>query len=544
MASSPAEIQEIAKAEYCKSGGLAQMIKNALFSQKARRKLILEFTTKNSHVKQSIDAEEFSRFEENVRIAQLDLEALMQKRMERMSKEFHVPLVSKRSKTNQKLFLIERDGKTDINISTGLEKCFKISDESITATGFYSDEDLFEAISKTQLRKFTDNESVLFSNIWSTCNSSFQTLTVEDFQFQFAELGPTFCHFGADDEGDDESFEIRMNQAAEKIFEMKSTEHARRLAKQGFSATIRAQMWTLIIHSDLTLDIRQYAREQCCHLKAQISRYKLLTDIVIVNAAKECKDDDNYFVFEEMIQEILLLFSQDEWVRENTANSKENIPDEVMKAEVRNKMKGKWGIPPKAYPPNGIVPFCNLPNYAMIVTFLFQNLDSAYIMFRELYSRYFFNLHTISTHSNGIMSLCVTFETLLKQLDPILYLRLTHDMACPPITYAFRWLMLGFVGVLDSEQVLILWDRILGYDRMEILSAVAAAIFVFRREKLMSTKSEHDIEIALSDLAMIKVIPLIQHYFFLRKTQADNLQDEWQMFTTALHSENDDKEHD
>ena len=74
----------------------------------------------------------------------------------------------------------------------------------------------------------------------------------------------------------------------------------------------------------------------------------------------------------------------------------------------------------------------------------------------------------------------------------------------------FKWLMRGFSGHLHPEQLLILWDLILGYDSLEILSLLAIIILSFRKESLMQVSSIESIEAVLADLSSIKVLPLIQ----------------------------------
>jgi hypothetical protein len=39
-----------------------------------------------------------------------------------------------------------------------------------------------------------------------------------------------------------------------------------------------------------------------------------------------------------------------------------------------------------------------------------------------------------------------------------------------PIKIVFKWLMRGFSGYLASSQLLELWDRVLAYNSLEILS--------------------------------------------------------------------------
>lgn len=70
--------------------------------------------------------------------------------------------------------------------------------------------------------------------------------------------------------------------------------------------------------------------------------------------------------------------------------------------------------------------------------------------------------------------------------------------------------MRAFSGHLQPQELLILWDLILGYDSLEILSLLAIIILSFRKESLMQVSTIENIEAVLADLSSIKVLPLIQ----------------------------------
>lgn len=74
----------------------------------------------------------------------------------------------------------------------------------------------------------------------------------------------------------------------------------------------------------------------------------------------------------------------------------------------------------------------------------------------------------------------------------------------------FKWLMRAFSGHLPPQQLLILWDLVLGFDSLEILSLLAVIILSFRKESLMQVSYIENIEAVLADLSSIKVLPLIQ----------------------------------
>ena len=51
---------------------------------------------------------------------------------------------------------------------------------------------------------------------------------------------------------------------------------------------------------------------------------------------------------------------------------------------------------------------------------------------------------------------------------------------CVPVCrlrIAFRWIVRAFSGYLSTDQLLILWDRILGYDSLEIVAGTGCHVF-------------------------------------------------------------------
>lgn len=70
--------------------------------------------------------------------------------------------------------------------------------------------------------------------------------------------------------------------------------------------------------------------------------------------------------------------------------------------------------------------------------------------------------------------------------------------------------MRAFSGHLPPQQLLTLWDLVLGFDSLEILSLLSIIILSFRKESLMHVTTLENIEAILADLSSIKVLPLIQ----------------------------------
>ena len=151
--------------------------------------------------------------------------------------------------------------------------------------------------------------------------------------------------------------------------------------------------------------------------------------------------------------------------------------------------------------------------YVAPLCYVYNEPAVLYFMFRTMYTRYFFHLHTLSSHPQGIVSLCLHFESLVQTHEPTLFLHL-KTIGVQPLRLAFKWLVRAFSGYLASEQVLLLWDRILAYDSLELLPVLAAAIFSFRKTNLLQVQTYNAAEAILVDLLTIEVVPLIQLFLF------------------------------
>ncbi|KAJ3258460.1 hypothetical protein HK103_003582 [Boothiomyces macroporosus] len=102
-------------------------------------------------------------------------------------------------------------------------------------------------------------------------------------------------------------------------------------------------------------------------------------------------------------------------------------------------------------------------------------------------------LHIPCNKKGSILYLSILFENVFKEHDAQLFFHLSHNLDCSPLEIAFKWILYAFVGILDCDQVLLLWDRIIGYDSLDILSLTAVAIFDFRRDFLLNCKSRSEV---------------------------------------------------
>jgi hypothetical protein len=79
-------------------------------------------------------------------------------------------------------------------------------------------------------------------------------------------------------------------------------------------------------------------------------------------------------------------------------------------------------------------------------------------------------------------------EALLWQTTPVLVRHLAA-MDVNAAQIGFSWCYSGFVSLLPPTQVLMLWDRLLGYMDLTLLPILAVSIFMFRSETLLSVSA-------------------------------------------------------
>lgn len=166
------------------------------------------------------------------------------------------------------------------------------------------------------------------------------------------------------------------------------------------------------------------------------------------------------------------------------------------------------------FPPSGVIPFQGLSLYVAPLCYLYTEAETAYFVFRQLYCKYFCLLHTFSSHSEGLIAQCKQFEELVSTQEPRLFYHMAVTLNCPPLKIAFPWIVTAFSGYLEVEEVLLLWDRIIGFDSALIVSLLAAAIFVFRKEQILEAKSAEEAQELFQDGNKLRVVPLLQHFLF------------------------------
>lgn len=250
-------------------------------------------------------------------------------------------------------------------------------------------------------------------------------------------------------------------------------------------------------------DVTQKEIDYYAQLTESLNKWELALDDLLQADIIEFCNDDKYFIFQDIIEQTIFPFFRDRQVME-MIKSRPHAP--IVGIAGTDRIVG-------AYPPAGLLPCMKFSAYSGPFSYISDKKEEAYYIFRAFYCKYLCYLHTLSSHNQSIISLCKLFEDLLQMFEPEVCYHL-NQLGINPLKTAFPWIFYGFVGYLDIDQIYLVWDRILGFESLEILPIFAASIFVFRANLILNCSSLDEYDELFIDLSQVKVVPLIQHFLF------------------------------
>ena len=374
-------------------------------------------------------------------------------------------------------------------------------EQQATRRFLFDGEDLLEAI--LQIDVANRNRHASSSYVWGVIKLMLQTPSLKDLREIFHELGPAHRQTGIDETmytGGD-TWADRRHRLGTKICSAGYVGVMRGYAKRGIPPSLRPEMWRKLLGVKRGQHEANYFRM----LQQQVGRVDCLVDQLFRMDVEHCLDDDSYFPFDEFIETVTMVFSRDPSVFDRCV---ERVHPKIVGYTKSGKEVGN-------VPPCGVQPFRGLVNYVAPLSFVYSEAEDAFFVFREMFVEYWCKLNTISGKKSSILFLGKLFEDLLQEHDPNLVHHLL-SVGIPPLQIAFSWIQLGFVGYLQIDQVLQLWDRMLGYgptNGLMLLPILAASIFVFRSKTLMGTSDIQDVKDILGDPSRLKVAVLLQHFF-------------------------------
>ncbi|KAM6441505.1 TBC1 domain family member 19 isoform 1-T1 [Liasis olivaceus] len=490
--------------EFLKTSGWEKKLQNAVYREISMvdSDIAPSWTVKSRFIKSrfplpcppSVPPEHIKESLAYMRKAQGNWEKRILKSLNSMCTELGIPLSQKRSPNEQKELL---------------NKWNEMGTDEPDLSHFrpvYAPKDFLEVLMNLRNPNYDTSEQSNFRNHLGLIQVPLNVKDIPELKEYFSELDLNIGQMDIDDSAHvpPELFENEHVRIGQKVLMEQDSAAAQQYVRQGCPNSLRAELWALILNiSSQPEDILYYEQ-----LKSNVIQHDLLVDSLIYKDVKlTASNDDYYFVFEDYLYQVLLCFSRDTSVLEHFVYNSATPP--------KSYIRGKLGMEQYAvfYPPNGVIPFHGFSMYVAPLCFLYNEPSKLYQIFREIYVRYFFRLHSISSHSSGVVSLCLLFESLLQTHLPQLFYHL-REIGAQPLRISFKWMVRAFSGYLATDQLLLLWDRILGYNSLEILAVLAAAVFAFRAGNLMEVTSLAAAEAVLADLSTLKVMPLLQIFLF------------------------------
>ncbi|CAM9941532.1 unnamed protein product [Scytosiphon promiscuus] len=408
------------------------------------------------------------------------------------------------------------------------------ADTSLTAEtgGFLFDSaDLLDAVSA--IRSPNRSEFLPVEGDWGMVHVQLRVESLEELRQSYRELSPELHQTGLDDRGGfGEDRQVKLHQftaerlsQGRKILKAGFAPEAMEYARRGVTDSLRPALWRAILGLPKTLtreDAEYFGR-----LMSEVKRTELVTDGLYALDVQFISDDDKYFPFEaseratnpcETLHDVILAFSRDPWI---LRHSEVTLHDFVPITEGVGGGTGDSAAPASnggggrvsgsCCPPCG--PFRGLVNYAAVLCFLFEEREAVYFALRAMFARYWCRLNALRSGPGMLLRLLKLFESLVQRHHPRLVLKLL-ELGVQPLQLAMPWIQFGFVTYLEADQVLLLWDRLLGYDSLDLLAVLAASVLVFRADLVLQVSDAAAVMEIFSDGRQLEVVPLLQAFMF------------------------------
>lgn len=306
------------------------------------------------------------------------------------------------------------------------------------------------------------------------------------------------------------------HEEGEYIIQRASALDAQMYLRRGCPPSLRARMWRIAcgFSDKITMNEEQYYLK----LRYDCDRYDLVTDELFMYDIQTVLDDPRFFVFEEELKEVVLCFSRDTTVPDQLLYQIHALFLKQMGNPLDASTPSSGNIPGNTSttsnlpaPPSSIQPFLGFTTYFAPLCYVFRHKVALYNIAKYLFNNVWCKLNVISSNEDCILHVCKTFEHLLYSAHPKLFLHLV-SINVQPIKIAFPWIQLGFVGLLEIDQILNLWERVIGYMDPMIFAIAAVAIFLHRSEMLLRCTVDTEAAMILMEGSRLHIMTLIQAY--------------------------------
>lgn len=429
---------------------------------------------------------------EQLNIARKDWSTHLKSKLMQLSRELDRPLVCLRQSAWNWAIPVQH-ARQD-NPEDESEKVEIKREKSSGIISVYSHADFLNTLSKIKSPNYKSS-----SIEWGMIKVQLRTSTIDVLRAVYEELDTSYKQIGLDD---DKQFIEERIALGEKLLQKDYLPYLIQYAKRGVPASLRPRIYSKIL--DIKITSKEIAYFE--YLIEQTYKWEMAFDKIIQSDVYETCNDEKFFIFHEFLEKMMMCFMRDPWVSDNLRT----LPNLAFSGF------NDAGKPVGRIPPSGVIPFERISTYGAPFTYFSLKIEECYFNFRNFYCKYLCYLHSITSDERGILTLCRLFEDTLQTYDSELMYYL-NSLNIHPLKIAFPWLFHSFVGFLEVEEVFLIWDRVIGYDSLEMIALVAAALFIYRGDAIMKTTSIEEIEDLFYDMSHIKVIPLLQHFLFVEK---------------------------
>ncbi|EDQ91025.1 uncharacterized protein MONBRDRAFT_31684 [Monosiga brevicollis MX1] len=309
----------------------------------------------------------------------------------------------------------------------------------------------------------------------------FAVPSVADLRRAFAQLHPTTVQVGIEDQWQNPqhtTFVAHRAADTEDILDRQDLAALIDQCRSGCLPDLRARIWMHALCFDQLSDFAVRYNE----LWSGLAQYSTLSErLAIAESRFLCNLSDVYFIFQDQVSELLVAFLHDKDIC-RVLNLDKLPTSQVLEADVSPAVDGR------DVPCSGIVLMRGMSLLVAPLAYLSHDMARAYALHRQLYCRYWHRLLTINGAPDGILALCNLFETLMQRHQPELWNHLL---------------------------VLLVWDRIIGFDSLRPLALLAVAIFAYRASVLLRAGTRDEVDAMLMDLSGVEAIVLLQTLIFV-----------------------------
>jgi hypothetical protein len=237
----------------------------------------------------------------------------------------------------------------------------------------------------------------------------------------------------------------------------------------------------------------------------------LLVDYLITEDVQRSTANENYFLFEDNLKNVLLQLMRDKDILTEIQGVRPIILYSINNS---NSSSSKTTATP--YPSSGLIPFQGIGFQCAPFTYISTDTSEIYLMFRNFFCKYLSFLTSFSTNKNSILSLIYTFNqifTTSPELKDIFIHFKSLKIEINSIVYF--WIVSCFAEILSPENVFHLYDIIIITDNLLIFVLFSLSILYSKKKIILNLQTKEEIIQVFENLKYesIQVLDCISKFF-------------------------------